>query len=267
MVNNIVTCGDSFACGTGIDDEVSFERSFGGLVASHYGLPNKILARPGCCNYVIYLQIRKAISDALEKNTKPLVLVSVTHHSRFTFPSDYSTGVFRNYTLEDVDYNCVSPYSNNSKHKRDLPFIPTRNPRLISDTVGNFLHYIETCEGKSSIDQPTAIEKYFSNIKTKIPAMKLFYEHLYDDSIKQIYDYSLLLMAHNLLDEHQIPHIILDSATHYCRFIKEENYLENHWGEYCVKYPDSYKSGHCDERGHVEVAEKIINKINQHRMI
>ena len=34
MVDLLVTCGDSFACGSGLEDEDCFEKSYAGLTAS-----------------------------------------------------------------------------------------------------------------------------------------------------------------------------------------------------------------------------------------
>lgn len=253
MVNQIVVCGDSFGCGLGINESCDFERSFGGVVSSHFNIPFKIYARPGCCNYVIYLQVQKVISEYRLGNYNPFVLITTTNHARFTFPSDHSTGAFTNYIIEDVDYSNYMPYSEISKHRRELPFEFNNPPKLVSDTIGNIMHHIG--------DPDSSLGPMFKDIRYKAKAIKLFYEYLYDDSIKQLYDYSLILMMHKCLNEVEIPHIILDYSTYHCKFIDKKNFLQSDWGKMCSKYPDKINSGHCDERGHNEVAQLIIDKI------
>ena len=36
MVKEVLVCGDSFACGSGLPEETAYENSFGGLVAKHF---------------------------------------------------------------------------------------------------------------------------------------------------------------------------------------------------------------------------------------
>jgi hypothetical protein len=255
MVTEVAICGDSFACGSGIDTKYCFERSFGALVADSLDASYKIYARSGCCNYIIYLQVQKVIEDYKHKD-KPLVLISTTNHSRFTFPSDHVTKSYNNYTLEDVEYDLHEPYCDREGwHRRDIPFKPSKTPKLISETISNFLHF-------ASGDGPN-LAYLFKDVDTKFAAIKTFYEELYDDSIKQTNDTGLILMMHVMLKEAGFPHVIMSPDQHQNRFIGKENFLQNDWGVYSRKYPDKGNSGHCDERGHVEVAEKIIHHIER----
>lgn len=255
MVKDVVICGDSFACGSGMAPKHCFERSFGSLVAEAMDASYKIYARGGCCNYVIYLQVQKVIQDYMHKE-KPLVLISTTHHSRFTIPSDHATATFTNYTLEDVEYNLHQPYSiHDGIHRREIPFKSDKPPKLISETISNFFHF-------SSGEGPN-LEYLFKDVSAKLSAMKIYYKELYDDSIKHTNDTGLILMMHMMLKEAGFPHVILTPNPHNDRFIDKKNYLENDWGVYSRKYPDPNNSGHCDERGHVQVAEKIIKHIER----
>lgn len=253
MVNEIVVCGDSFGCGIGLPYNRCFEDSFGGLIAKHYNVPHTVYARSGCCNYVIYLQVKKVIEDYKHKQ-KPFVLITTTNHSRVIVPSDHSKNEFNTYTLEDVEYTLHEPYSGReSGNKRPLPFTPKTKPKLVSETVSNIFHYTN--------GHTPNLEYLFSNVKNKLHAIKTFYEEIYDDSIKQDYDTSLILMMNVMLKEVDIPHLIMSSNQHNDRFVDTKNYFYNNWGQYSQKYPDTMGSGHCDERGHVEVANKIINRI------
>lgn len=257
MVNEIVVCGDSFGCGIGLPFETCFENSFGGLVSQHYKVPHTVYARSGCCNYVIYLQVKKVIEDYKHKN-KPFVLVTTTHHSRFVFPSNNASNGYNNYSLEDVEYTVHEPYSGReSGIKRSLPFTPSAKPKLVSETVSNIVYFLA--------DKAPNLEYLFSNVKNKLSAIKTFYEELYDDSIKQDYDSGIILTMHMMLKEHGIPHLIMAPNEHNNRFIDKENYFYNNWGHYSQKYPDKNGSGHCDERGHREVANKLINRIENHK--
>ena len=253
MVNEIVVCGDSFGCGIGLPFKHCFEKSFGGLISQQYNVPHTVYARSGCCNYVIYLQVKKVIEDYKHKD-KPVVLVTTTNHSRFVFPSDHADSGYNNYSLEDVAYTLHEPYSGREHvYKRPLPFTPKSKPKLVSETVSNFVYYFK---GKAP-----NLEYLFSNVKEKLSAIKSFYEELYDDSIKQDYDSGVILMMHMMLKEAGFPHVIMSPNPHQDRFIDKKNYLQNNWGTYSQKYPDVMGSGHCDEQGHIEVAEKIIKHI------
>jgi hypothetical protein len=257
MVNEVVVCGDSFACGIGLPFNSCFENSFGGLVAKHYNVPHTVYARSGCCNYVIYLQVKKVIEDYKYK-TKPFVLITITDHSRSAFPSDHAGQGYNNYTLEDVEYTNYEPYSGReSGIKRPLPFTPKQKPKLISETVSNILYYFS---GKAP-----NLEYLFVNVKNKFSAIKTFYEELYDDSIKQSYDTGLILMMNAMLKEANIPHLIMTPNEHNDRFVNKENYFYNNWGHYSQKYPDAVGSGHCNEKGHKEVAEKLIKRIENYK--
>ena len=258
MVKEVAVCGDSFACGLGIESKYCFERSFGGLVAESFDVPYKIYARSGCCNYIIYLQVQQVIEDYKNKD-KPLVLVSTTNHSRFTLPSDHVTESYNNYTLADVEYHLHEPYcARDSWHRREIPFKPNKTPKLISETVSNFLHF-------TTGDGPN-LAYLFKDVDTKLAAIKTFYEELYDDAIKQTNDTGLILMMHMMLKEAGFSHVIMSPNTHQDRFIDKKNYLHNDWGVYSRKYPDSGRSGHCNERGHIEVSQKIIKHIKNNSL-
>lgn len=252
MVKEIVVCGDSFGCGSGIPLEYCFEESFGGQVADHFNVPLNVYARSGCCNYVIYLQVKQVIEDYRAKE-KPFVLISTTNHSRFTFPVDTTLG-YVNYTLADVDYDSYTPYSEHTgPGRRPKPLENFNKPKLISETVSNILYFLE--------QNPGNLAPLFHSIKEKLKTVELYFRDLYDDEIKQVNDTGLILLMHYELKEAGIPHLIMTPSEHRDRFIDKENFFYNNWGYYSQKYPDLYGSGHCTEAGHTEVAKKIIKRI------
>lgn len=252
MVNEIVVCGDSFGCGMGVPMESCFEASFGGQIAEHFSVPLNIYARSGCCNYVIYLQVKQVIEDYKFKKT-PFVLVTTTNHSRFSFPVDSNDG-HTNYTLADVDYDSYMPYSSNTgPGQRPKPLDKFNKPKIISETISNVLYFLEH-DAKN-------LDYLFKDIRSKLKSVKSYYKDLYDDEIKQTYDNGLILLMHNELKEADIPHLIMSPNENRDRFVDKENYFYNNWGYYSQKYPDLYGSGHCTEEGHMEVANKIIKRI------
>lgn len=251
MVKEIIVCGDSFGCGIGIPPESCFEESFGGQVSRYFSVPFRIYARSGCCNYVIYLQVKQVIEDYRSKE-KPFVLISTTNHSRFSFPIN-STDKHVNYTLADVDYSSYLPYSKNSVPQRPTPLNKFNKPKLVSETISNVLYYLEH-DAKN-------LDYLFVDIVNKLESVKRYYEDLYDDEIKQTYDTGLILLMHNELKEAGIPHLIMTPNETRDQFIDKKNFFYNNWGYYSQKYPDLYGSGHCTGEGHLEVAKKLIKRI------
>ena len=258
MVKEVVVCGDSFGTGSGLVPKTCFEKSFGGLVAKHYNVPHTVYARGGCCNFVIYLQVKKVIADYKWSLKKPFVLVTTTHHSRFTFPADGNTGQ-TTYDLSDVDYLNYPPYSKFTpeEERRSLPFKLSAQPKLVSETVSNIIYFLR--------GETPNLKNLFSRIGGKLNAVKHYYEELYDDEIKHCYDDGILLLAHSELKAAGFDHLIMTPEKERHKFIDEKNLFINNWGEYSQKYPDAYGSGHCDERGHAEVANKIIKRIENYK--
>lgn len=255
MVTRVAVCGDSFACGVGLPPATAFEDNFGGLVAKHLNATHNVYARSGCCNFVIYLQVKKVIEQYASRKEKPLVLITTTNHSRFIFPTGNSFE-YKNYTLEDVDYLSYMPYSEvTGEYKRSLPFKPNKNPLLVSETVSNVMWYLK--------HKTENLGKLFTLIKDKLPAVNHYYENLYDDNVKQTYDNALIMNMHLELKHAGFEHIIIHPQQHPVRFIDPDNLLISDWGNYIRLYPDADGSGHCDERGHKAVANAIILKLEQ----
>jgi hypothetical protein len=253
MVDCIAVCGDSFGQGSGIPEPETFDKSFGGVVASHYGLPLKVYARSGCCNYVIYLQVKKIIEQARQSLHKPFVLVTLTNHSRFSIAVDDAPD-FKAWDLADVDYTTYAPYAHDSLVKREKPFQSNRKPTLLSETASNFTWAMMHRKAPN-------LEHLFKQIHRKVNSVVSYFKDVYDDEIKHTHDIGLAMLMHHELLDAGIPHIIMSSEEERLRFIKRDNWLTINWGIYTQKYPDIYKSGHCDERGYKEVADSIIQKI------
>lgn len=257
MVTSIAVCGDSFGIGIGIsnDPQKMISESFGARVAKYFEVPIKIFARSGCCNYVIYLQVKKVIEQFKTKEINPLVLITVTHHSRFVFPIENEPHHII-YDLSDVNYKIYNIFHTEEELESFLPFIPKKEPKLISETVSNFLHF-----NKQGLIN---LKKFFNKLEKKVKVLEEYFKYLYSDSIKKDYDTSLIVMMHLELKRYNIPHLILTPDDYLSNFIEQQNFLQNDWGYYSKKYPDKYSSGHCTEIGHMELAKIIIEKISQY---
>ena len=115
MVDLLVTCGDSFACGSGLEDEDCFEKSYAGLTASKIGVPQKVLARPGCCNYIIWLQIKYAVEN-IAKTQKPFVLITMTNAARTTWFKPFNNkSEGTEPSIEYLNYQDYPPYDTHTR--------------------------------------------------------------------------------------------------------------------------------------------------------
>lgn len=259
MVKCISVCGDSFGLGAGIDSNptIMYDKSFGTLVADYFNLPVKIYARSGCCNFVISLQVQKIIQQFTKKIIpKPFVLITTTHHSRFSFPIEDELGLI-NYDLADVDYITHNVFESKSKLFEKLPFRPNDKSRLISDTLSNWLEF-----KKNKLQN---LAKNFTMLQDKLSTVDDYFQYLYSDIIKQEYDIAMILKMHVELKSANLPHIIMSGDQNLKNYIDKENFLFNNWGHYIQKYPDSQRTGHCNQQGHREVADNLIVKINETR--
>jgi hypothetical protein len=249
-IDCIAVCGDSFATGSGLPPENCYEDMFGGIISKTLNLPMKVYARSGCCNFSIFLQVKKIIEQFHLKEHTPLVIVSLTHHSRLLFPID-GTKLEINLNLSNLDYLNYHPYSEASQPRRPLEFKLDKDPQLISETISNI--------GLCLSGHHMAPGDQFVNImERKWEALRLYFEELYDDGIKREYDNALALMMHNMLVETNLPHVIMGFGKYIHRFIDQKNFADIHWGSICLNHPDRQGSGHCDETGHMIVANTLL---------
>jgi hypothetical protein len=259
MVTHIAVCGDSFGAGAGLPLETCFEDNFSGVFANHYKLPQRVYARSGCCNFTIYLQIKKIIEQALSDSTyKPFVLVTRTFHERLIFPLDDGTKHI-NPDLNQVEYKSYNPYCEaGNTRQRDIEFNLLEEPRLITETISNITYY--------QAGKAPGIARLFSKVhKDKFAAIGSYYTELFDTGVKQVYDNSLYIAAHYELNKYNIPHVMMGPADSI--FDDNVNFMFNHWGYYTSKYPDTYGSGHCDKEGNRLVGENVIRHVEKFNLL
>jgi len=264
MVNCIATCGDSFGTGSGLPLDICYEKSFAGVVAEHYQLPQKVYARGGCCNFTIYLQVKKVIQRYLEDKQfnlietdkfKPFVLITMTHHERLIIPLDDGLK-FTNPDISQIDYKNYMPYQSDFGN-RPMEFAST-STRLLTQTITNLEVLLKEKAG-------SAIREFNDLEKNKLNTLGLYYTDIFDTAIKKEYDDALIITIHSMLKFHNIPHLILTYAP--SEIINRENRFDIHWGEYTLRYPDDGGSGHCNEEGNRLVGLEIIKHIDTYFQI
>lgn len=256
MVNCIATCGDSFGTGSGLDPKICFEKSFAGVVAEHFNLPQKVYARGGCCNYTIFLQVKKILQQKLEnKDLLPLVLITTTNHERIIIPTDDGT----KYVMPDlanVDYMNYTPYHPHSGN-RPVQF-KLKEPRLLTQTISNVDLLLKTRSG--------AVKTHFEGVELeKLETLGRYYTDIFDTAIKKDYDDSLFVFMHLLLKSNNVSHIIMGYQLP--EVIDEQNRLENMWGYYAGLYPDVGGSGHCNEEGNRLVGMNVVEHIEKYSLL
>lgn len=252
MVNCIAVCGDSFATGAGLNPEIAFEKSFGGLVAEELDLPLKVYARSGCCNYTIYLQVKKILEQKKEEVHNPLVLITLTNHNRLFMPIGHDFNHSEIPDLSMVDYRSYHPYSlRYSNPLRPLHF-RTNAARFCSETVSNI--------DLAVVGKMPGTYEFMNLIKEKTESVKSYIVDLYHSGAKEEQDAALAALMHLQLKKSHTPHIIMGQSRARFDFIDQRNFADNNWGELIQLYPDEYDSMHCNEEGHRVVKENIIKQ-------
>lgn len=251
-ITHVYVCGDSFAVGSGMPLDRCFEDSFGGIVAERLGLPLRVFARSGSCNFVIYLQVKKCIDVARERGENPLVLVSLTHHSRLLIPYE-SRGLPTAIDLSDVDYQSYHPYHSTSTPRRPLEFTPKHDPMLTSETIASMglaMH------GNLSNDDRSSEMR-----RRKWKAIAMYFSELYDDAAKLETDIALAATMHLMLEKAGFEHRILARDTRAHTLPLAEKLLQIDWNGISAAHPDPARTMHCNRDGHAIVAHRIITSI------
>jgi len=258
MLTHIATCGDSFGCGMGLPDATTFEDSFAGVIAKHFNLPQEVYARSGCCNFTIYLQVKKIIERVnADPNYKPFVLITTTFHERLIFPLDEGWK-YKEPDLADVEYLSYTPYHEHIVPRRTLPFTLNPESRLITETISNISHFMA--------GNAHGLGMLFKKVnEDKFKAINSYFTELFDTAVKKAYDEALFVVMSGLLTQHNIPHLI--GGWVMPKLIPEKNRIENDWGYYTKRWPDPRGSGHCDETGNRLVGEEWIKHIEKYKLI
>ena len=254
MTDILITCGDSFACGSGLDDTDAFERSYAGLTAKKLGIPQKVLARPGCCNFIIWLQIKYAVHN-IAQNQNPFVLITMTNAARASW---YKPGASKKAgidpSIEFLNYIDYPPYDTHTRkqRRREIP-VETDNS-LQSETLQNLDTYFT--EGSSA-----AWRQFSPEPAPRLRILRDWVAEFFDMAQKQDYDNGILAQGHLLMKKHNIPHLFMGWQPQFGELLPEVNYQAVDWGYWSQNYPDTRGTGHCDYTGHRLVHQEIIKKV------
>jgi hypothetical protein len=254
LINFVATCGDSFACGAGMPKHENFEKSFGGLTADYLQVPQRVIARSGCCNYAIWLQVKHVVKE-WSKEGNPFVIISITNSARTTWYKPFAEpSVGEEPTIQHLNYEDYEPYSKHTpeEHRRTIP-VQTDNI-MQSETLQNLDSFFD-----SSIKATWPQMEHEPNARLKV--LKDWVAGFFNFEIKQEYDNAILLNAHCLLKQAGIPHVFMGWQPDLQNLLPKENYVGVDWGWWSQRYPDPQGTGHCDEHGHREVFKQIKSKV------
>ena len=97
ITDRLYNCGDSFACGYGVDKTKSY--SF--MLSKNFESELISVARPGCCNYTISKQI-EYVTDTIGKFD--FVLIGTTNQDRISYSANENE-IKGGITLDRFNYN------------------------------------------------------------------------------------------------------------------------------------------------------------------
>lgn len=261
-MNKLFVCGDSYACGIGLNQEYNLEKSFGGLISEKYNIPHINYARSGICNFGIYLQVKKMLDtfDFTDTNmVDSLMIISLTNPGRLMVSTEEIT--FRDLDLSNVDYVNNGPYVYHGQKGRDIQFKINKKPKLFSQTILDIVSHIDN---NVSGAMPAAYEVL---PKYKLDALKIYIKDLYDDPIKEEYDYGIISKMHLMLKRKKVNHLFLVQFKELFYFLPEENLCEVNWRKISDEHPDEIGSSHCDEIGHEIAAQIILDHLPKRKLI
>jgi hypothetical protein len=93
--------------------------------------------------------------------------------------------------------------------------------------------------------------------------LRNFYAEIFDDQIQRQSDMGVIVMAHNLLKNKGINHLILTSDGEFTKYVSKENLVNVDWYVLSEKYPDDLKTLHTSAEGQRIVYENVLRKTKQ----
>lgn len=263
MKNTIVVCGDSFSKGIGCRDLTN--EPYGSLLSKELNKPLVNLAKGSSTNMSIYLQVKYAVDQLAE--TTEFVLVSNTSYNRIEwFPIDYE---FTNHeiTNNDVNYHQYPPYHESSylnDQIQDHPLVndPNYSGGMFTENYMGVIDYWETFRSKNKDSGYYA--RFRDEPKERIKTIYDFARMIHDDRIDRIKSIGVLTMAHQLLKNAGIKHLILThEVEEYIKFMDSKNVVNVNWGKLSVDYPDDLPSLHTSKEGHIVAFNSVYNKMKE----
>lgn len=262
MTKQLVVCGDSFGYGIGCVN--LHTEPFGVLVAAQINHNLIRLARGSASNYIIFLQAMYAA----ELEVKPdLVIISTTSYDRTEWFTDNVVAPYE-HSLLNVNYHNYSPHSYAlPHHDQPMDFFlqdhPGYNPCIVSEQIGG----IDDCiKLRARVPDSNNYERLKYEPTDKLKLILDNYVQNVDSKMKQNNDIGLILQAYTYLKRRNINCIILTyEVDMYSKFIDAEDLVFQDWGKLCSNYPDSIGSMHTSEEGHLDTANRLLERIKENR--
>ena len=177
--------------------------------------------------------------------------------------------IWKKYELEggelsntDVNYHQYPPHGENT-YQQTIPFYMKNDKDYTGEMfTENFVGVFDYLENFVDTKKHSTYYTRFDNERPeRTNVLRDYYLNISDLRIKRLYDIGMINLAHSLLKENNINHLILTEDSYYEKIIPKEKLVNVSWGELSKKYPDSLKTLHTGETGHKIVYEKIIAKL------
>jgi hypothetical protein len=204
----LAVCGDSW-----FSSDLNFPgKSFGEILSANLDWDFVSLARGGCSNFAICLQVDKAIELNVD-----FVIVGTTTPDRAEFPiiNDQNVSVWQklkqsfdwqNWFSTQPGVYAKSRGISNVLHRNSLSMTNAwiSNPTIISESLNNLAFWEDT---KLNAEQVESLKYYMLN--------------LYDSEIKRQYDSWIISDACRRLEENGIPYLIFTHSLYTDNFVSD----------------------------------------------
>jgi hypothetical protein len=218
----LVICGDSWFS----TDNRYYGQSFGEVLATRHNLQLESLARSGCSNFTISLQVDKAI----EMNPD-FIIVGCTDWARVELPIDQQSNLLKDFlshikwpikSQEVVAYRKSRGLLNikysHSQYELSAQYSQPAEETIISESINNLIWH----------------NRYNLSDET-IQALEQYILHIYDSGVKQQMDCWIMSEAARRLLNSGIPFLIYTEPLFNHDFIENIDWLDK---KYRVMYYD-----------------------------
>lgn len=259
-MKKLVICGDSFSVGIGCHD--LHNEPYGSLLANHLGLELINLAKGSSTNLSIFLQVKYAVENI--KDIEYLIVGTTCYHRTEWFPEESNLHIPLDNT--NVNYHQYPPYG-----YMTYPYLlehPMKNDKrykgeMFTENYYGIIDYIDNILDKNNnVNNSEYFTKFKNEDNKKMRLLKDYYLYFFDARIQKQKDMGQIVMSHNLLRNNNINHYILThDVDDLSPYLDKNNMININWGDLSIKYPDDLKSLHTSYEGHIEVFNKIKDKI------
>lgn len=261
-MRNLVVCGDSFSIGIGCRNLKT--EPYGSLLAKEMGLNLINYAKGSSTNFSIYLQVKYAIENV--KDIELLILAPTCHYRTEFFTKDVQ---YDDTKIPIIDNTCVNyhqypPYGENTYLPDQILPHPMSNdnrynPVMYTENFHGIFDFLNLMENNTNSGY---YRRYENEDIKRIQLLRDYYIDIYHTEIQKWYDIGMINMAHTLLLQNSIPHLIIDSDPSLLEIIPPKYTCLVNWGLLSAKFPDDIPTKHTSYEGHLEVYKIILEKYN-----